>query len=106
LEKLAPGSKVFTFSRYLPFPSGQSRTAKVGKNGATTTVLVDPGVEGYVFAKYSIVNLRMDCFYVDWDEKEGGWKYPLLLKNIEELRKALTIFKGKLDDYVMVALLE
>jgi hypothetical protein len=48
----------------------------------------------------------MSCFFVDWDETEGEWQYLMRLENIEELQRALTIFKEKLDDYDMVVMLQ
>jgi AbiV family abortive infection protein len=103
LEKIPPECQIFTVGTYLPFPSGQARTVKVGKNGPT--VRVAPGVEGYVYTKYPTnVNLRMSCFFVDWDETGGEWQYHMKLENIDELQRALTIFKEKLDDYDMVFL--
>lgn len=79
MKKLPPECKVFTVGTYLPFPSGQRTRVKVGNKGPI--VRVAPGVSGYVFGKYTAnVYLRMNCFFVDWDEKEHNWQYHMRLK--------------------------
>ena len=104
-EKLPAECQVFTVGTYLPFPSGQPTKVKVGKKGPY--VRVAPGVDGYFFTKHPAnVNLRMSCFFVDWDETEHNWQYHMRLKKREELQRALTTFKKKLDDYDMVVMIQ
>lgn len=79
--------------------TGNTKTIKIDSN---RVVSVPSGATGKAFdAKITSFKndlvLKEACFYMDWDKRNGTWKYDIaadsvqLNKNIERFRKALQI---------------
>ena len=52
------------------------------------------------------MDMRMTCFFVDWDDSRLRWVFNMTVQKKEELQRALTTFKEKIIDYDLVTLSE
>jgi AbiV family abortive infection protein len=100
MEKLPPDCKKIFVGRRVVLPSGRPMTLRLGKSGPYVTV--PPDTSGNFFAEYAAnFDVRMNCFYADWDEKEEKWMFNMKVRR-EDLQKAMSSFKKHIMDYHLV----
>jgi AbiV family abortive infection protein len=101
MKRLPPECKNIRVGTYLAFPSGTPTKVRLGKKGPYIRVPADK--RGNFFATYTTnMDMRMSCFYVDWDETKQKWVFNMKVEKKEELRKALNKFKETIVDYEIV----
>jgi hypothetical protein len=67
---------------------------------------VPANVDGNFFGLYTAnVDMRMSCFFVDWDDTQRRGVFNMKVEKKEELESALNIFKEKITDYEIVTMI-
>jgi AbiV family abortive infection protein len=101
MKRLPRECKNIRVGTYFAFPSGKPTNVKLGKKGPY--IRVPANKSGNFFGQYTTnMDMRMTCFYVDWDETKRKWVFNMKVESKEELRKALKKFKEKIVDYEIV----
>jgi AbiV family abortive infection protein len=101
MKRLPRECKNIRVGTYLAFPSGKPTKVRLGREGPY--IRVPPDKSGNFFATYTTnIDMRLSCFYVDWDETKRRWVFNMKVEKKEELRKALNKFKEKIVDYEIV----
>jgi AbiV family abortive infection protein len=104
IERLPPECKDIRVGTYLPFPSGIPTNVQLGMKGPH--VPVPANVDGNFFGLYTAnVDMRMSCFFVDWDDTQRRWVFKMKGEKKEELESALNTFKEKITDYEIVTMI-
>jgi AbiV family abortive infection protein len=105
VKRLPPECKDIMVGTYRAFPSGIPTKDRLGRRGPYISIPKD--VSGNFFGQYTAsMDMRMSCFFVDWDETRKKWIFNMKVENKEELQKALTTFKEKILDYDIVTMIE
>ena len=69
-------------------------------------VPVPANVDGNFFGLCTAnVDMRMSCFFVEWDNTQRKWVFNMKVEKKEELESALSTFKEKITDYEIVTMI-